>query len=129
MTLATSPAAVEKFSSAYENVDQAKSPGWLSDTRQKAWSIFSELGIPVKRRGNELWKYTNLAPVADSNFEYDVSGSVSIDQVRSTSPWDDTWNIAVVVDGRFNADLSNLTEDVVSVSGAFRTRSLLVAVI
>ena len=112
MTLATSPAAVEKFSSAYENADHAKSPGWLSDTRQKAWSIFSELGIPVKRRGNELWKYTNLAPVADSNFEYDVSGSVSIDQVRSTSPWDDTWNIAVVVDGRFNADLSNLTEDV-----------------
>ena len=111
MTLATSPAAVEKFSSAYENADHAKSPGWLSDTRQQAWSIFSELGIPVKRRGNELWKYTNLAPVAESDFEYGVSGSVSIDQIRLTCPWDDTWNIAVVVDGKFNAELSVLRED------------------
>ena len=111
MTLATSPAAVEKFSSAYENADHAKSPGWLSDTRQQAWSIFSELGIPVKRRGNELWKYTNLAPVAEYDFEYGVSGSVSIDQIRLTCPWDDTWNIAVVVDGKFNAELSVLRED------------------
>ena len=111
MTLATSPAAVEKFSSAYENADHAKSPGWLSDTRQQAWSIFSELGIPVKRRGNELWKYTNLAPVAEYDFEYGVSGSVSIDQIRLTSPWDDTWNIAVVVDGKFNAELSVLRQD------------------
>ena len=111
MTLATSPAAVENFSSAYENADHAKSPGWLSDTRQQAWSIFSELGIPVKRRGNELWKYTNLAPVAEYDFEYGVSGSVSIDQIRLTCPWDDTWNIAVVVDGKFNAELSVLRED------------------
>ena len=127
MTLATSPAAVEKFSSAYENADHAKSPGWLSDTRQQAWSIFSELGIPVKRRGNELWKYTNLAPVAESDFEYDVSGSVSIDQIRLTCPWDDTWNIAVVVDGKFNADLSALREDaglrVDSLSDAFSSGS------
>ena len=127
MTLATSPAAVEKFSSAYENADHAKSPGWLSDTRQQAWSIFSELGIPVKRRGNELWKYTNLTPVAESDFEYDVSGSVSIDQIRLTCPWDDTWNIAVVVDGKFNADLSALREDaglrVDSLSDAFSSGS------
>ena len=127
MTLATSPAAVEKFSSAYENADHAKSPEWLSDTRQQAWSIFSELGIPVKRRGNELWKYTNLAPVAESDFEYDVSGSVSIDQIRLTCPWDDTWNIAVVVDGKFNADLSALREDaglrVDSLSDAFSSGS------
>ena len=127
MTLATSPAAVEKFSSAYANADHAKSPGWLSDTRRDAWSIFSELGIPVKRRGNELWKYTNLAPVAESDFEYDVSGSVSIDQIRLTSPWDDTWNIAVIVDGKFNADLSALHEDgglrVESLSDAFSSGS------
>ncbi len=127
MTLATSPAAVENFSSAYENADHAKSPGWLSGTRQDAWSIFSELGIPVKRRGNELWKYTNLAPVAEYDFEYDVSGSVSIEQIRLTSPWDDTWNIAVVVDGKFNADLSALHEDaglrVESLSDAFSSGS------
>ena len=111
MTLATSPAAVENFSVAYANANHAKSPGWLSDTRQQAWSIFSELGIPVKRRGNELWKYTNLAPVAEYDFEYGVSGSVSIDQIRLTCPWDETWKIAVVVDGKFNAELSVLRQD------------------
>jgi Fe-S cluster assembly protein SufD len=110
MTLATSPAAVDKFSAAYESfiAGSASSPKWLNDVRQQAWDTFAELGLPTTRRGNELWKYTNLQPLAAADFEFSVGGSVSIDQIKSAAPWDDSWNTVVVVDGKFNAELSNL---------------------
>ncbi|NQW19520.1 MAG: Fe-S cluster assembly protein SufD [Chloroflexi bacterium] len=110
MTLATLPAAVEKFSTAYESLltRSSNTTGWLNVLRQQAWSTFSELGIPTKRRGNELWKYTNLQPLAAADFVYGVSGSVTRDQIKVAGPWDDAWNTIVVVDGKFNAELSNL---------------------
>jgi Fe-S cluster assembly protein SufD len=110
MTLATSPAAVEKYSAAYESfvAGSASSPEWLKTLRQQAWTTFSELGLPTKRRGNELWKYTNLQPLAAVDFEHGASGTASLDQIKSAGPWDDAWDTVVVVDGKFNADLSNL---------------------
>jgi Fe-S cluster assembly protein SufD len=111
MTLATNaPAAVEKYSSAFESFIEAKSdsPTWLADLRKQAWSTFSELGIPIKRRGNELWKYTNLRPLADADFEFGTIGSVTLDEIKTLGPWDDSWNTVVIVDGEFNDDLSNL---------------------
>lgn len=110
MTLATKPAAVEKFSAAYKShaADSTSSPEWLKSLRQQAWSTFSELGLPTKRRGNELWKYTNLQPLAAADFEYGIAGSVTPDQIKSNGPWDESWNTVVVVDGNFHAELSNL---------------------
>jgi Fe-S cluster assembly protein SufD len=110
MTLATSPTAVDKFSAAYESfvAESVSSPKWVKDMRQQAWDTFAELGLPTKRRGNELWKYTNLRPLAAADFEFRVGGSVTRNQIKSSAPWDDVWNTLVVVDGKFNAELSNL---------------------
>ena len=110
MTLATSPTAVEKYSAAFiqHSAHSVDSPAWLDTLRKRAWSTFSEFGIPVKRRGNELWKYTNLRPLSDKDFEHGVTGSVTHDQIKALGPWDDSWDTVVVVDGIFSADLSNL---------------------
>ena len=110
MTLATSPTAVDKFSAAYESfvAESVSSPKWVKDMRQQAWDTFAELGLPTKRRGNELWKYTNLQPLAAADFAYSVGGSVTVDQIKAAGPWDDAWNTVVVVDGKFSAELSNL---------------------
>jgi Fe-S cluster assembly protein SufD len=110
MTFATLPAAVDKYSEAYEAIagTRSGSADWLSTVRRRAWQTFSELGIPVKRRGNELWKYTDLRPLADSVFEYGAVGSVALDEIKATAPWDDAWDTVVIVDGKFSADLSNL---------------------
>jgi Fe-S cluster assembly protein SufD len=120
MTLATSPAAVDKFSAAYESLvaESASSPQWLKDVRQQAWNTFAELGLPTKRRGNELWKYTNLQPLAAADFEYSVGGSVTEDQIKAAAPWDDSWNTVVVVDGKFNAELSNLNGSAGLIAGS-----------
>jgi Fe-S cluster assembly protein SufD len=109
MTLATQPAAVEKFSAAYESfvAENGSSPEWLKSLRQQAWTTFSELGLPTKRRGNELWKYTNLQPLAAGDFTFGLAGTTSLDEIKNAGPWDDAWDSIVVVDGKFSAELSN----------------------
>jgi Fe-S cluster assembly protein SufD len=110
MTLASPPAAVEKFQSARERAAQFERPEWFAAKQEQAWRIFSELGIPVARRGNELWKYTNLRPLAETDFSYGQTSQVSSEAVQSAAPWNDDWNTIVVVDGQFSAQLSNLKE-------------------
>jgi len=110
MTLASPPAAVEKFQSARERAAQFERPEWFAAKQEQAWRIFSELGIPVARRGNELWKYTNLRPLAETDFTYGQTSQVSSEAVQSAAPWNDDWNTIVVVDGQFSAQLSNLKE-------------------
>ena len=90
-TLTAPPASVEKYASAFESLDDSGFPQWLITTRLQAWTNFSDLGIPIKRRGNELWKYTNLRPLADAEFEYGTIGLVSLDEIRSNGPGDDAW--------------------------------------
>lgn len=110
MTLASPPAAVEKFQSARERAAQFERPEWFAAKQEQAWRIFSELGIPVARRGNELWKYTNLRPLAETDFSYGQTSQVSSEAVQSAAPWNDDWNTIVVVDGQFSVQLSNLKE-------------------
>lgn len=110
MTLASPPAAVDKFQSAREKAAQFDRPEWFTAKQEKAWKIFSELGIPVARRGNELWKYTNLRPIADAEFSYGQTSEVTADAIQGAAPWDDDWNTLVVIDGQFSGQLSNLNE-------------------
>jgi Fe-S cluster assembly protein SufD len=41
-------------------------PAWLRETRRKALARFRELGFPTLKQ--ELWKYTNVAPIARTRF-------------------------------------------------------------
>ena len=108
MTLAELPTSVEKFVPAFSSLDDSHAPEWLVKARRLAWANFSDLGIPTKRRGNELWKYTNLRPLAETDFDHGRIGLVSIDEIKSNGPWDDSWHTVVVVDGNFSSQLSNL---------------------
>jgi len=97
---------------AFEQSSASASPGWLKALRKNAITNFESDGFPTARRGNELWKYTNLQPLAAADFAYTVGGSVSVDQIKAAGPWDDAWNTVVVVDGKFSAELSNLHDTV-----------------
>ena len=48
-------------------------PAWLEELRASAWERFNALGFPTARRGNERWKYTNVAPIARGSFVYPFS--------------------------------------------------------
>ena len=84
-------------------------PAWLRDIRREAIVRFEELGFPTARRGNERWKYTNVAPIARSEFLYDVNrlNGLTAETVAAAAPWHDTWHRLVFVDGVFAQSLSS----------------------
>ena len=84
-------------------------PEWLRDLRRKGFDNFSRLGFPTARRGNEAWKYTNVAPVARAEFSVPVSSETpSTEMLRETLPWVEDWNTLVFLNGRFAPELSTI---------------------
>ena len=69
--MARQPAPEAHYVSQFERTEQngaASSPAWLRGLRQEAIADFARLGFPVARRGNELWKYTDIRPIAEARF-------------------------------------------------------------
>ena len=95
----------------------ANGPSWLNSLRERAWAEFEKIGFPTARRGNELWKYTDLRRLETDAFKLAEPGAISADALKSDAPWSDDWHTAVVVDGQFNAELSrNLSGDGIQIS-------------
>ena len=85
-------------------------PRWLQELGDQAWSRFTELGFPTARRGNEKWKYTNVAPIAKAAFSYggdlNPEGALSAAGLRRIAPQWDGWVNLVFVDGKLSKTLS-----------------------
>ena len=70
------------------------------DLRRGAWEEFEQIGFPVHRRGNELWKYTDLRPVEQIGFRFgDWDRRVDLDRVAELAPMPDEWDNVVFVNG------------------------------
>ena len=82
-------------------------PHWLRQMRRQALSRFAELGFPTARKGNEKWKYTNVAPIAATSFSY-PSGvrEVDVAALKRAAPWDDNWITLAFVNGLYSPALS-----------------------
>lgn len=94
---------------AFETGLSRNGASWIDSVRHKAISHFAETGMPTARRGNERWKYTNIAPIARVAFEYPLGGApvpVTQADLHRIAPWDDEWTTLVFVDGRYSAALS-----------------------
>ena len=94
---------------AFEEGLPAKGPAWLRDMRKQALSSFDSGGFPTARRGNERWKYTNVAPIAKGEFEYpfDIgTNGVGPSQIQDIAPWDEGWARLVFLDGQYTGALS-----------------------
>ena len=107
----------DRYAEQYVGLPSA-GPAWLNALRQKGYDNFVRLGFPTARKGNEAWKYTNVARVARAELSLpDSAQTLVAESVRSAAPWVDDWNTLVFVNGRFSGDLSRVHEpDGVTVS-------------
>ena len=84
--------------------------------RREGWQEFERIGFPVHRRGNELWKYTDLRRIDRDAFNFGIpSTSVSRSEVAARVPLPDSWHNIVFLDGNLSDDLSDAmdaTQDV-----------------
>lgn len=108
MTLAT--ARGEKYLADFKTLNETSpAPEWLAKLRQRGWDHFDSVGFPTERRGNELWKYTNLAPLDRGTFRIQPAphDAVTLDTARERAPWSDDWTTLVFIDGRYSDGLSH----------------------
>ena len=93
---------------------------WLEEIRQPAWSVFSDIGLPTARRGNEKWKYTDVRPIANQTFIYGPSVSIDrsaeLNSLDSIIPKSDDWITLVFIDGVYQSVVSAQSLDSVEVS-------------
>jgi len=105
-------ATYEQYEADFRKLQEARSsaPDWLKELRDAAFGHFQTLGFPVARKGNELWKYTDVRPIAAETFPYDTGAANGVDAAR-LFPFDEGMARIAFVDGRFSPELSTPLPD------------------
>ena len=86
-------------------------PAELRALRESAIAKFAEVGFPTARRGNEAWKYTDVAPIANADFD-DLAPAppvrVATEALDRHIMGGSVWNRMVFVDGHWVPSLTSL---------------------
>ena len=103
--------STDRYKAAYEQRQAASDK--FAALRTKGYKRFESVGFPIARKGNERWKYTNIAPIARTEFEISDSAaaSLSIDDIKSHLPVGDSWRTLAFVDGLYSDELSTIGND------------------
>ncbi len=95
----------------YQAARAGRDPEWIVTVREEALESFRELGLPITRRGNEEWKYTDIRPLVRQGFSaptFSEDDAPAALDLESLSVGDAEWRRVVVVDGRYSAELSSV---------------------
>ena len=80
----------------------------LNNIRNDGMNKFLNIGLPTARKGNEKWKYTNIAPIAGIDFELPVHKDQNdLDDIKKQIFSDNSWVNLIFIDGKFNPELSD----------------------
>ncbi len=78
------------------------------EVRRNGWEEFKRIGFPIHRRGNELWKYTDLRQIDRVPFRFGVpSGEIERGVLAVDIPLPAEWDNIVFLDGLFQPSLSD----------------------
>ena len=110
------PATYDRYLAGFESFDReaaATQPEWIRDVRRQAIAHFEAVGLPTARKGNEPWKYTNVAQIANTEFALGRTPDPALKQedVARVAPWCTVWKELVFVNGRYSAGLSSTDFD------------------
>ena len=102
MTVVKTEAA--PYLEAFRQRPAADEPKWLAETRRAALDRFAELGFPTRR--DELWRFTNLGPLAKAVFLPAASAATADQSALAPYLLDGARHRIVLVNGRFAPALS-----------------------
>ena len=91
---------------AFEKSVAGAAPDWLRAIRRQAIDRFRDVGLPTARKGNEPWKYTNVAPIAGETFTAAPEVTISRERIPPVVPPGDGWRTLIFVNGRYSKELS-----------------------
>jgi Fe-S cluster assembly protein SufD len=82
-------------------------PPWLADLRLAGAMRWNAVGVPTSR--DEEWRFTPVAPIGET--DWGTPGATAPLAADALEPFtfDPHWPTLVLVDGRFNAERSNLS--------------------
>lgn len=108
----------EQYTTDFHSLDGANQPEWLRDIRAAAWQRFLDVGLPTARRGNEPYKYTNIAPIANAELALALNGSddFSANNLSAIAPPLNDCTRLIFVDGHYSEVLSSVSDDIDGVS-------------
>ena len=109
--IANQEEAYLEASESFERNGASQDPAWARELRRAALDRFRDLGFPTARRGNEEWKYTDVAPIARAPVRFgavDAAARVGADAVAQAALGGEGWPQLVFVNGRYDAALSNV---------------------
>ena len=94
-----------KHLAAYQADWERCRPGIHADRHELAlegWDAFKRQGFPTSRRGNELWKYTDIRAINETEFRSRLpTDSPDFEELRGLAPIFESWNNIVYVDGDY----------------------------
>lgn len=83
----------------FERHKRSNDPAWINSTRESAMRKFLELGFPTTKV--EEWKYTNVAPIARTEFSLSKGAAVEANELDRATFADMGCAKVVVVDGKY----------------------------
>ena len=100
----------EQFDALRETREQE--PEWLRELRREGFDYFRRMGWPVDENRDEMWKYTDVRPVARAEFRLpDASATrLSEDQIAAMLPFDAGMSRLVFVDGHYSPEASRIVD-------------------
>jgi Fe-S cluster assembly protein SufD len=82
---------------------RAEEPLWLRDLRREGFDCFQRMGWPIGEKRDEMWKYTDVRPVARTEFRSpDAFGTTLSDRdIAALVPFDEGMSRLVFIDGHY----------------------------
>ena len=103
-------AKYDKYELDYD-VALANSSEAMKEFKRNAWNSFCDVGMPIARKGNEKWKYTNVGPVLNNEYRIDPQ-SRTINQVQELGFSSPLRIKVVMINGKLSEEMSSLPDSI-----------------
>jgi Fe-S cluster assembly protein SufD len=81
----------------------------IESKRSEAISDFERIGFPTKK--NEEWRFTNINPIVNTDFNVKKDEAVKKSLVEKLAEYKFDANVIVVYNGNYSSELSKISED------------------